>query len=707
MAKIRFGYSDDFTAKNSGVGINTTDSQENLDVDGVVKGQDLKVTGISLQTGYEGFLRADHQIAEDTSLSFDQGPVSSLSGEIIVETGKTVTVNEVVKETAGVGNGSGGQWNDLNGNYAFKANGDPTWDGSAFVYDGTGDYHSLSGGNTSTFEVGSSNFTLEQWVYITATSSICSTFFSKGNNNSVGTEFMSLQTTNNGTTPGFFFGSGSSLLAGSSVGTDGWHHYVVTRSGNNFTLYVDGTSVDTATSSSSLASGITGGVNIGAQSYSVSADGRKLNGKISITRLYGSRVLTAAEVTLNYNAGHTATTSAVVATVDLNANNPSSYPGTLSAVDTTDTTIAGGSQIGSLKVFNTFTPPSGDTNQRPSKPKPGQLYYNYDLKTIEFHDGYGWRQVDYTTTSSRAVFAGGYNPGPSYGTISNMSYVNIASTGNALDFGSLVANARTDHGAFSSSIRGIFHQSIGSPGTGESLDYVALASGGQAVDFGNLNTARTRSSGLSSSTRGLIAGGYTHPARIFKIDYVEIATVGNALEFGELSSHGIRNAPIASPTKGVFVGGTPASATRTNEITFVTIASKGNSIDFGGRGLFSGSYSAGGVSNGVRGVYAGGDTGGDGGGKEKSIGYLNLASTGNAQYFGDLSIAGSHHCGTSNHIRGIFNSSDQVPNTAVYTNAIEYITISTAGNSIDFGDNVLSAGRRACTSDSHGGLGGF
>ena len=219
-----------------------------------------------------------------------------------------------------------------------------------------------------------------------------------------------------------------------------------------------------------------------------------------------------------------------------------------------------------------------------------------------------------------------------------------------------------------------------------------------------MNTARTRSSGLSSSTRGLIAGGYTHPARILKIDYVEIATVGNALEFGDLSTHGIRNAPIASPTKGVFVGGTPASATRTNEITFVTIASKGNSIDFGGRGLFSGSYSAGGVSNGVRGVYAGGDTDG---GKEKSIGYLNLASTGNAQYFGDLSIAGSHHCGTSNHIRGIFNSADQVPNTAVYTNAIEYITISTAGNSIDFGDDVLNAGRRACTSDSHGGLGGF
>ena len=100
MAKIRFGYSDDFTAKNSKVGINTTDSQANLDVIGVVKGQDLKVTGISSQTGYEGFLRADHQIEENTQLNFGQGVNSSLSGEIIVGTGQTVTVTDTNKKNS-------------------------------------------------------------------------------------------------------------------------------------------------------------------------------------------------------------------------------------------------------------------------------------------------------------------------------------------------------------------------------------------------------------------------------------------------------------------------------------------------------------------------------------------------------------------------------------------------------------------------------
>ena len=56
MASIRIGYSDDFTLKNNNVGIGTSTGQEALDVvDGAVKGQDLKVTGISSFTAYEGF----------------------------------------------------------------------------------------------------------------------------------------------------------------------------------------------------------------------------------------------------------------------------------------------------------------------------------------------------------------------------------------------------------------------------------------------------------------------------------------------------------------------------------------------------------------------------------------------------------------------------------------------------------------------------
>ena len=52
--------------------------------------------------------------------------------------------------------------------------------------------------------------------------------------------------------------------------------------------------------------------------------------------------------------------------------------------------------VDSLKVYDMFQPPSGGTSQRPLE-KPGALFYNFDLKTIEFFDGYSWNQVDNTT----------------------------------------------------------------------------------------------------------------------------------------------------------------------------------------------------------------------------------------------------------------------------------------------------------------------
>ena len=81
-------------------------------------------------------------------------------------------------------------------------------------------------------------------------------------------------------------------------------------------------------------------------------------------------------------------------------------------IDSNAVNLAGGSEIECLKVYNTFTPPSGGTNERPYAPKPGELYYNYDFKTIEFFDGYGWRQVDNTTRSGRCYGGGNDQTNP-------------------------------------------------------------------------------------------------------------------------------------------------------------------------------------------------------------------------------------------------------------------------------------------------------
>ena len=80
--------------------------------------------------------------------------------------------------------------------------------------------------------------------------------------------------------------------------------------------------------------------------------------------------------------------------------------------------------------------------------------------------------------------------------------------------------------------------------------------------------------------------------------------------------------------------------------------------------------------------------------------YITMASTGDAIDFGDTLSGAEGSGGTSNSIRGVFQ-----PGTPGAGNTLEYLTIATLGNSSDFGD--LNTGRRiyGSLSDSHGGLG--
>ena len=55
MATTRFGHLDDFTLKNSKVGIGTSTPTEALEVIGGSRGGSANVTGIATLTSYEGF----------------------------------------------------------------------------------------------------------------------------------------------------------------------------------------------------------------------------------------------------------------------------------------------------------------------------------------------------------------------------------------------------------------------------------------------------------------------------------------------------------------------------------------------------------------------------------------------------------------------------------------------------------------------------
>ena len=380
------------------------------------------------------------------------------------------------------------------------------------------------------------------------------------------------------------------------------------------------------------------------------------------------------------------------------------------SVSTGATTGQGGIQ--SLKVYETFMPPVGGTADRPTDVKPGMVYYNKDFKTIEFWDGNFWKQVDNTTRSGRGVFGGGFDgPSPSTNT-TLMHMIEISTLGNSEYFGDLSQQRRNPGGRVSDATRGLILGGYHEPSARDNIDYCTIASGGDFIDFGNLTSARfaIASGAVSSSTRGVTAGGNNNPAYINVMDYVQIQTIGDALDFGDLTTNLSNSSGVNNAVRGLFCGGqnpglTPV--TRSN-IQSITIASKGNSVDIGD--LQAGRYYGAGVCNDVRGVVGGGIALQPGApGMTSSLEFVTIASSGNAIDFGNLTIKRAKLASVETHIRGVFIGSDSGnPSTSTYINVMDFINIASTGNAQDFGDATNDDNHQlAGFSDSHGGLGGF
>ena len=361
----------------------------------------------------------------------------------------------------------------------------------------------------------------------------------------------------------------------------------------------------------------------------------------------------------------------------------------------------GQGSIKSLKVSNTFTPPIGGTNERPSAPKPGALFYNKDFRTIEYWDGNFWRQVDNTTRVDRGIFCGGYAP-----TTQDITFVNVSTKGNAIAFGELVTPMMYGGGC-STGTRGVFG---GGRGPAPSytkynvIQYLTIASTGNTIDFGDITHARRRVDSTSSSTRGLWGSADGTPSAVNIIDYVELNTLGDALDFGDMSNAAYSRGALSSPTRAVWFGGSDSDPTIRN-MEFVTIASKGNGVIFGDMTEARSNCAGGGFSNGVRGVIAGGyGRSADSYPLSKNIDAIIIASTGNAIDFGTLSFTTRDYNGAQNLVRGLIAGGS---NPSTYQNVISAISLTTSGESEDFGDLSKPAKALVGLSGSHGGLGGF
>ena len=354
----------------------------------------------------------------------------------------------------------------------------------------------------------------------------------------------------------------------------------------------------------------------------------------------------------------------------------------------------GQGSIKSLKVSNTFNPPIGGTNDRPSAPQSGALYYNKDFKTIEYWDGNFWRQVDNTTRRGRGVFQGGESPSR----VNTIDYITIASQGNAIDFGGLVTGTLRATSACSSSTRGIICSGDSPSSRIVDIQYLTIASTGNSIDYGDLTVGSRGSSSVSSSTRGICKNGST-PSYPGTIDAFEIASTGNASDFGDQVTASAGGGGASSPTRGIFGGGyTP---TNFAELSYITISSYGNSVKFGE--LTSARYSLAGqgiVSNTTKGFMVGGTPYGSTVGIDK----IDFSSLGNAIDFGNLNNDKGEAGGCSSSTRGIAAGGW---NGSSILNIIDYFTLETSGNAVDFGDLIKARHSVSGLSDSHGGLGGF
>ena len=292
----------------------------------------------------------------------------------------------------------------------------------------------------------------------------------------------------------------------------------------------------------------------------------------------------------------------------------------------------------------------------------------------------------------RGVFAGAANPASQ----NVMDFVEIATTGDATDFGDLNTIWYL-LGGCASATRGIWFPGYDQSTAISTIFYITISSQGGVNDFGDtLSKSRNHSGACSDSTRAVRAEGYNADlsTRTNTLEFITIASTGDSSEFGDLNRVVSDMAgSFASRTRGFFGGG---KGPETNIIDFITIQSKGNAIDFGD--LIDGTRAEGsGSANSTRGLFFGGS----GPGSADTIQFITMATLGNATDFGNLStlIESGGACASST--RGLYGGGS----TPTKINNIEFVTIASTGNATDFGDRTVTGFGVGACSDVHGGLG--
>ena len=181
--------------------------------------------------------------------------------------------------------------------------------------------------------------------------------------------------------------------------------------------------------------------------------------------------------------------------------------------------------------------------------------------------------------------------------------------------------------------------------------------------------------------RAINGGGFLG---IRTIEFVTVSTFGDSQDFCDLTAAGAIHGKqaVSTETRMLFSGGYIINA-----IEFITVASTGDAIDFGD--LTIRLYGATGVNDTIRGIFCGGASTTpfvpSHGGVTNVIQYVTIATEADAVDFGDLLLTGFPGASMNNTTRGIIARQNS---PAGPTAIMDTIITRTLGNATDFGDCV-------------------
>ena len=371
----------------------------------------------------------------------------------------------------------------------------------------------------------------------------------------------------------------------------------------------------------------------------------------------------------------------------------------------------GGPTISGITTYSGrhfFVPPQGDTASRPEDCETGSLRFNTDSAKLEYFKGntIGWTEIEAsshelgggtgsnTGLGTRMIFMGGTDGS---GVVDVIQFVTISTLGNAQDFGNLTS-AKQEGAAATNHIRGLY---FGGDPALNIIEFVTFATLGNATDFGDLLNGAKSGTSMSDRTRGVLQlGGLTSNI----LEYVTFAQTGNATDFGDMLTGGNAGSGFSSSTRGVYAIGSN-DANYKNIIEFITISTTGNGTDFGD--LSAALIHRNAYSNATRGVFHSGYQYPASPNFSNNIEFVTIATTGNTVDFGD-SLLGGFGCGGSSPTRGVagggYYQSAPTGEVGGFTNIIDFIEISTRGNAVDFGDTTNVVRHIKGGSNGHGGL---